>query len=191
MLALEMLQTCPSQRKTLLSMLGSLHPHGSKVIKFDVMNVKTHLPYHVAFQIHVEYTKITIKRIVIDEGVAMCVTSLTCWKAIDCLTLSQYMTMLIAFDGSSFQSHGILPSFLFHLGGKIVEVDVEVVDVPLNYNLLLGRSWNYDMTIVMSSIFQTLCFPHEGKIVMIDQLSFAHSSPSASVGPLVPMTNNS
>jgi hypothetical protein len=72
-----------------------------------------------------------------------------------------------------------------------VEVDVEVVDAPLDYNLLLGRNWTYAMTTVMSSIFHTLCFPHEGKIVTIDQLSFAHASPNASVGPSIPVIDNS
>jgi hypothetical protein len=63
-------------------MLGALDPCGSKVIKFDVTDIKPRLPYHVAFQIHVEYTKITIKRIVIDEGASTSVMSLACWKAI-------------------------------------------------------------------------------------------------------------
>jgi hypothetical protein len=72
-----------------------------------------------------------------------------------------------------------------------VEVDVEVVDSPFNYNLLLGLNWTYAMTVVVSSIFRSLCFPHEGKIVMIDQFSFAHSSPNASVGPSVPVIDNS
>jgi hypothetical protein len=72
-----------------------------------------------------------------------------------------------------------------------VEVDVKVVDAPLDYNLLLGRNWTYAMTAVVSSIFHTLCFPHEGKIVMIDQLSFAHASPNASVGPSIPVIKNS
>jgi hypothetical protein len=80
------------------------------------------------------------------------------------------MTMLTAFDGHSFRPHGILPTFLVQLGGKTVEVDVEVVDAPLDYNLLLGCNWTYAMTIVVSSVFHTLCFPHEGKIVMIDQV---------------------
>jgi hypothetical protein len=35
----------------------SSRPCGSKVINFDVMDVKPHLPYHVAFQIHVENMK--------------------------------------------------------------------------------------------------------------------------------------
>jgi hypothetical protein len=41
----------------------------------------------------------------------------------------------------------------------MVEVDVEVVDVPLDYNLLLGCNWTYAMTEIISSIFRTLCFP--------------------------------
>jgi hypothetical protein len=75
------------------------------------MNVRPRLPYHVAFQIHVEYKKITIKHIVIDEGVMTCVMSLTCWKSIGYMTLSQSMTMLTTFDGHLFRPHGILPDF--------------------------------------------------------------------------------
>jgi hypothetical protein len=41
---------CPSQRNALLSALGALDPCGSKVIKFDITDVKPHLPYHVAFK---------------------------------------------------------------------------------------------------------------------------------------------
>jgi hypothetical protein len=58
---------CSTQRNALLSALGALESSGSKVIKFDVMDVKPRLPYHVAFQIHVEYSKYTIKRAVVDE----------------------------------------------------------------------------------------------------------------------------
>ena len=48
--------------------------------------------------------------------------------------------MLTAFDGRSFRPHGILPSLKVHLGGKTVAIEVEVVDAPLDYNLLLGRN---------------------------------------------------
>jgi hypothetical protein len=168
MSALEVLQTCPSQRNALLSALGALDPSGSKVIKFDVTDVKPRLPYHVAFQIHVGYSKYTIKHVVVDEGVATCVMSLICWKSLDSPTLSQYLTMLTSFDSHSFHPHCILPAFPVQLGGKMVEVDVEVVDAPLDYNLLLGHNWTYAMTIVVSSIFHTLCFPHDGKIVTIN-----------------------
>jgi hypothetical protein len=62
-------------------------------------DVKPHLPYHVAFQIHVESMNITIKRTVIDEGASTSVMSLSCWKSIGSPPLSQSMTMLTAFDG--------------------------------------------------------------------------------------------
>jgi hypothetical protein len=109
---------CPSQRDALLSSLGSLDQCGSKVIKFDVTNVRPRLPYHVEFQIHVEYTQITIKLTIIDEGDATCMMFLTYWKSIISLNLSQSMTMLTAFDGHSFQPHKIIHAFSVQLGGK-------------------------------------------------------------------------
>jgi hypothetical protein len=32
-------------------------------------------------------------------------------------------------------------------------VEVEVVNAPLNYNLLLGRSWTYAMIVIVSMVF--------------------------------------
>jgi hypothetical protein len=80
---------CYSQRNSLLFALAAVEPSGSKVIKFDVTDVNPHFPYHVDFQIHVEYSKYTIKRVVVDEGTAMCVMSLVCWKDISSPTLSK------------------------------------------------------------------------------------------------------
>ena len=57
---------------------------------------------------------------------------------------------------------------------------MEVVDAPLDYNLLLGRSWSYAMTAVMSSVFRVIKFPHNGKIVTIDQLAYFASDPTSS-----------
>jgi hypothetical protein len=99
--------------------------------------------------------------------------------------------MLISFDGHSFLPHGILPAFLVQLGGKKVELEVEVVDASLDYNLLLGQNWNYAMVFVVSFIFRTLCFPHEGKIVTIDQLSFTYASSNASIGPSIHVIDSS
>jgi hypothetical protein len=47
------------------------------------------------------------------------------------------------------------------------------------------------MTTIISSVFHTLFFPHDEKIVTIDQLSFTYASPNASVGPSIPMIDNS
>jgi hypothetical protein len=145
----------------------------------------------VAFQIHVEYSKYTIKRAVVDEGTATCVMSLVCWKAPGSPTLSKSSNMLTSFDGHYFHPQSILPSFLVQLGGKTVEVEVDVVDAPLDYNLLLGRNWTYAIIVVVSYVFHTLFFRHEGNIVTIDQLCFACSIPNASLGQLIPVIDNS
>jgi hypothetical protein len=99
--------------------------------------------------------------------------------------------MLNTFDGRYFLPHGILLAFPIQLGGKTVDVDVEVVDAPLDYNLLLGKNWTYALTTIVFSIFHTLCFPHVGKIMMIDQLSFAYASHIAFDGPSIPVVDNS
>jgi len=44
------------------------------------------------------------------------------------------------FDGHAFKAHGIIVSFIVMLGGKTISIEVKVVDVPLNYNILLGHS---------------------------------------------------
>ena len=56
---------------------------------------------------------------------------------------------------------------------------MEVVDAPLDYNLLLGRSWSYAMTIVVSSVFRLIMFPHQGNIVKFNQLSYYSSDPAS------------
>jgi hypothetical protein len=60
-------------------------------------------------------------------------------------------------------------------------VEVEVVDASLEYNILLGRSWTYAMQAVVATIFWVLLFPHKGRIMTIDKLSFSHSDPSLGV----------
>ena len=47
-------------------------------------------------------------------------------------------------------------------------IKVEVVDAPLDYNLLLGRNWIYNMKVVMSSVSWVVCFPLDGNIITIN-----------------------
>jgi len=58
-------------------------------------------------------------------------------------------------------------------------IEVEVVDAPLDYNLLLGRIWTYSMHAMVATILWVLLFPHEDWIVSIDQLSFSHTDHSS------------
>jgi hypothetical protein len=110
--------------------------------------------------------------------------SLACWKGLKSTTLNQSPTMLHAFDGRGFHPHGILQSLPINLGGKTVTIDLEVVDPPLDYNLLLGRSWFYAMTVIASLIFRCVQFPNQGEIVIVDQLDFCTTNAR------VPATNN-
>ena len=67
--------------------------------------------------------------------------------------------MLKDFDGHTFQSHGIVPSLLVELVGKTTLIEVEVFDVLIDYNILLGCSWTYVMVFVVSSIYRVVKFP--------------------------------
>jgi len=79
---------------------------------------------------------------------------------------------------------GILPRLPVTLGGKTIHMDVMVVPGPLDFNLLLGRDYTYAMGALVSSLFRVACFPHEGRIVTIDQLSFF--DPNVASGPPSP-----
>ena len=89
----------------------------------------------------------------INEGAAASVMSLSCCKGLGSPELSQSTTMLTAFDGISFWPQRILPSLKVQLGGKTITIEVEVVDAPLDYNLLMGWNWMYSMQVVASYIF--------------------------------------
>jgi hypothetical protein len=53
--SLEVLQSCPSQRNSLLTALGSTETYNPGTIMLDTTDLKPHLPYHVAFQIVMAY----------------------------------------------------------------------------------------------------------------------------------------
>jgi hypothetical protein len=72
MSSLEVLQSCHSQRKYLLTTLGSTETCNLSTIMLDTTDLKPHFPYHVVFQIVVAYPTKTftrnIFRTVVDEG---------------------------------------------------------------------------------------------------------------------------
>jgi hypothetical protein len=94
------------------------------------------------------------------------------WKAIGSPKIDISVTLLKAFNGHMFQPHGIIIALPIELGGKTIYVVIEVVNAPLVYNFLLRHTWFYEMIIVDSLVFRVLHFPHQGKIVTINQLEF-------------------
>ena len=90
---------------------------------------------------------------VLDEGASTSVLSLSCWKDLGSPKLVTSPMTLKAFDGWGFQSHGLISALAVELVEKTLSIKIEVVDAPLDYNLLLGRNWFYAMIAVASTIF--------------------------------------
>ena len=55
---------------------------------------------------------------------------------------------------------------------KMVLIGIDVLDSQLDYNILLGRSYMYTMSVITYSIFQIMMFPHEDHIIIVDQLTY-------------------
>ena len=68
----------------------------------------------------------------LDEGIMTYIMSYSCYKALGSPTLATSKTVLKEFDGHLFTTHGILATFPIELGGKIVTVEVGVVNAPLS-----------------------------------------------------------
>ena len=96
----------------------------------------------------------------------------------------------MAFDGHSHRPHEIIPTFAICVGGKVVNIEVEIVDANLDYNLPLGRDWIYDMDAIVSSLFCILCFPYEGRIVRVYQLDYSPGDFHATSDSIVPLVDN-
>ena len=138
-LTLEVLYIFLAQRDSLLAALGSMDS-SSLLAKFNLSDVKIYLSYHAALSTNFLHGGKTIGHTMVDEGSSTCVMSMSCWKSLGSLKLVPSNTLLTTFDKISFHPHGILPTFEIKLEGKAVVVEVEAIDAPLDYNLLLGRS---------------------------------------------------
>lgn len=71
--------------------------------------------------------------------------------------------------------------FPFEIQGKNFFIDIEVVDAQLEYNILLGRNSIYTMKFGTYTMFHLMMFPHNGKVVMLDQINY--HDPKLTVNP--------
>jgi hypothetical protein len=130
------------------------------------------LPSHIPFHITVQVCGRDVPQTLIDEGASVSILSSVAWHALGCLQLASVTQNLLAFNRRTSQPLGILPQFPVTLGGKTIFINVMVVRDPLDFSLLLGRDYVYDMKAIVSTLFRVIYFPHNGRIVTIDQLSF-------------------
>ena len=108
----------------------------------------------------------------IDEGASISILSSIAWKYLGCPKLVSVTQNLLDFNRRTSQPLGTLPQFPVTLGGKTVFIDVMVVQDPLDFSLLLGRDYVYAMKYIVSTLFHVISFPHDGRVVTIDQFSF-------------------
>jgi hypothetical protein len=160
MLALKVLQSCPTQRKALLKAIGGIDPTDMNFIIFDLEDHIPRLPHKLSFQIQVIVENKNIFRTIIEEGASTCVIFITCWKDIGSPSLTESHNTLKTFNRTGFKPYGVLPTLSIALEGKMVTVEVEVFDALLNYNLLLGHRWIDAMREVVSTLFCVIHFPH-------------------------------
>ena len=99
MSTLEVLQSCPMQRKNLLMALGVLHPDNTNLIHFNVENYKSKLPHQLAFQIATRVVGRKVHQTDLDEEALTLVLSVPCWRAIGSPKHTKSPMTLKAFDG--------------------------------------------------------------------------------------------
>ena len=108
MSTLEVLQSCPTQHKNLLTALGDLDPDNTNLIHFNVENYKPRLPHKLAFQIITKVVGKKVFRTVLDEGASTSILSMYCCKALSSPKLVTSPMTLKAFDERGFQPHGLI-----------------------------------------------------------------------------------
>jgi hypothetical protein len=148
-------------------------PPSNEAIHFD-WGVLTgpRLPSHIPFQITVQVCGRDVPQTLIDEGSSVSILSSIAWQALGCPPLALVTQNLLAFNRRTSQPLGTLPQFPVTLGGKTVFIDVMVVQDPLDFSLLLGQDYVYAMKSIVSTLFRVIYFPHDGRVVTVDQLSF-------------------
>jgi hypothetical protein len=148
-------------------------PPSNEAIHFD-WGVLTgpRLPSYIPFQITVQVCGRDVPQTLIDEGSSVSILSSIAWQALGCPPLAPVTQNLLAFNRRTSQPLGTLPQFPVTLGGKTVFIDVMVVQDPLDFSLLLGRDYVYAMKAIVSTLFRVISFPHDGRVVTVDQLSF-------------------
>jgi hypothetical protein len=107
----------------------------------------------------------------VDEGTSTSILSSSVWKVLGFHKLVYASHELLDFDRCPSEYLGVLPYLPISLGWNIVLVDVIVVQVLLDFNMIIGHDYVYAMNVLVSTLFREMHFPHNGSIVIINQLA--------------------
>jgi hypothetical protein len=125
-----------------------------RMVSFDWNDLlEPHIPSSTCFQIRVEVNSIKNYRCIMDEGASASILSSSIWKVLGSLEIVSASHEFLDFDKRPSEYLGVLPQFPISLGGKIVVVDVIVVQGPLDFNILLRCDYVYAMNVLVSTLF--------------------------------------
>ena len=97
------------------------------------------------------------------------------WKQLGSPEFAPSTITLWAWDVHSSHPIGLFRNCPITVAGKNICFDIEVIDAPLDYNIILGRSYIYAFSTVPFAVHHKMPFPHDEKIVTIDQLKYYES----------------
>jgi hypothetical protein len=109
------------------------------------------------------------------------------WQKLDSPELVPSAITLRAYGGQPSSLECLFQNVLVELGGKTILIDIEVIDAPLDYNILFGCSYMYAMKAVASSVFRMMMSPHNGNVVTINQLTHYEPNHSANIDNILPL----
>jgi hypothetical protein len=184
---LEVLQTCLTQHKSLLSALGVVDLVDTRLITFDLDNEEPCLPTLVAFQIPAKIHNIIVHRCIIDEGAFTCIMSKFVWKKLNSPELVPSTITLRGYDGRPSSPEGLFQNVPIEIGGKTILIEIKVIDAQLDHNILFGHSYMYAMKAIASSVFRMMMFPHKGKIITIYQITHYEPNHSTNIDIILPL----
>jgi hypothetical protein len=168
--------------------LAKTPPSNEAILFYWGVLTRPCLPSHIPFKIIVQVCGWVIPQTLIDEGSSISIFSSIAWKALGYPKIVVVTQTLFTFNRRTSHPLGILPQFPVTLGGKNVFIDVMVVQDPLDFDLLLGRDYIYAMKAIVSTLFHVIYFPHDGRMVTIDQLSFV--VPDLTINPMTSLNRS-
>lgn len=162
-----------------ISVSSSVPPPTYRSVSFDWDNLlEPPLPSILPFQIMVRVNSTNFYRCMLDEGSSASIISSLTWKSLGFPKLLATDSQLLGYDRRPSEYMGVLPQLPIILGGKIVLINMMVVDHPLDFNMLLMHDFVYAMNLVLYSLFRVMYFPHNRNIVTIDQLANDNHPPN-------------
>ena len=90
------------------------------------------MPSTIAFQIPVSIWNLVVHRCIVDEGASTCVMYTLVWQKLGSPILQSSSMTLRAYDGHPTKSQGILPHVPITLAGKIIMINIEVINAQLD-----------------------------------------------------------